>query len=154
MVEVEFIEDTRDGKPKLLDVNTRPFGWHALCIASGLDLPWMQYGHAVGRRPSRVVPQYGRRWIRLLTDVPAGAQLIRGGHMSPVHYIRSLRGKNVFSVLDRNDPLPAAGDMAVAGLRLVKAMARRRGPRTFAARPDATRLGSSRTANIGGAPPA
>ncbi len=37
MVEVEFIHDSRDGTPKVLDVNPRPWGWHALCIACGLD---------------------------------------------------------------------------------------------------------------------
>jgi predicted ATP-grasp superfamily ATP-dependent carboligase len=131
MVEVEFIEDQEDGKSKLLDVNPRPFGWHTLCIACGLDLPWMQYGYAIGRRPGRVLPRYGPRWVRILTDIPAGAQCIRAGLMSPVEYIRSLRGATVFSVLDPRDPLPAFGDMIVAAWRLVRVLLRRelRGPR-------------------------
>ena len=119
MVEVEFIEDRRDAAPLLLDVNPRPFGWHTLCIACGLDLPWMQYGYALGRHPGRVHPRYGPRWVRLLTDLPAGMQSIRGGGLSPLDYVRSLGGELVFSVLDLRDPLPAAGDLAVAVRRLL-----------------------------------
>jgi len=119
MVEVEFIEDPSDGAMKVLDVNPRPFGWHTLCIACGLDLPWMQYGYALGRHPRRVLPQYGLRWIRLMTDLPAGAQGVRAGTITPLQYVRSLRGKTVFSVLDVRDPLPAAGDLMVALSRLL-----------------------------------
>jgi len=124
MVEVEFVEDSRDGEPKLLDVNPRPFGWHTLCIASGLDLPWMQYGHALGRPQRRVAPRYGLRWIRLLTDVPAGIQAMRAGLTTPLQYLRTLRGKKVFSVLDLRDPLPAAGDLVVALARVLHLVVR------------------------------
>ncbi len=137
MVEVEFIQDERDGVPKLLDVNPRPFGWHTLCIACGLDLPWMQYGYALGRRPAHVMPCYGACWIRVLTDVPAGVQRIRAGLMSPLDYIRSVRGDMVFSVLDLRDPLPAAGDLVVAIARLVRAVASRRWARGSGLRADA-----------------
>jgi len=115
MVEVEFIQDRRDGRPKLLDVNPRPWGWHTLCIACGLDFPAMQYDHALGRPIPRLVPRYGSRWIRLLTDVPAGFQHVKAGTMTPGAYIRSLfAGKTVGSVFDARDPLPAAGDLVVA----------------------------------------
>jgi len=140
MVEVEFIEDQRDGKPKLLDVNPRPFGWHALCIACGLDLPWMQYQYALGRRPGRVHPRYGPRWVRILTDVPAGVQRIRAGLMSPLEYLRSLRGEMMFSVLDLHDPLPAVGDLMVAVGRVLRAMATRRWARGQRLREEAARV--------------
>ncbi len=39
MIEVEFKYDIRDGQYKLLDINTRPWGWHTLCIACGIDFP-------------------------------------------------------------------------------------------------------------------
>jgi D-aspartate ligase len=126
MVEVEFIEDPSDGAMKVLDVNARPFGWHTLCIASGLDLPWMQYGYALGRHPRRVLPRYGLRWIRLMTDLPAGAQAVRAGIITPLQYVRSLRGKNVFSVLDVRDPLPAAGDLMIGLFRLLHLVEPRR----------------------------
>jgi predicted ATP-grasp superfamily ATP-dependent carboligase len=128
MVEVEFIQDRRDGRPKLLDVNPRPWGWHTLCIACGLDFPAMQYAHALGRPVPRLAPRYGPRWIRLLTDVPAGWSYIKAGAMTPGAYFRSLfAGRTVGSVFDLTDPAPAAGDLAVAMSRVTKALVRRQG---------------------------
>jgi D-aspartate ligase len=122
MVEVEFIGDSRDGEYKLLDVNPRPWGWHTLCIASGLDFPLMAYELALGRSPAAAMPSYGRRWIRLVTDAPAGVQSIRAGKLTPGAYLRSLWGRNVFSVVDLRDPLPAAGDIAVVMGRVLRGL--------------------------------
>jgi len=141
MVEVEFITDSRDGEPKLLDVNPRPWGWHTLCIASGLDFPLMTYELAHGRLPAAAAPVYGLRWIRLLTDAPAGLQAIRAGVLSPGDYVRSLWGRNVFSVLDFRDPLPALGDLAVALNRIIRSAANGRSLHDLSAHPGPTRTG-------------
>ncbi len=114
MLEVEFKLDRRDGQYKLLDINVRPWGWHSLCRACGLDFPYMQYRDLMGDAPIELRPAYGARWMRALTDVPAGLQEIRAGISTPAKYLRSLPGKTVFSVLDWRDPVPAGGDLAVA----------------------------------------
>jgi predicted ATP-grasp superfamily ATP-dependent carboligase len=146
MVEVEFIQDRRDGRLKLLDVNPRPWGWHTLCMACGLDFPAMQYDHSLGRPVPRLTPTYGSRWIRLLTDVPAGWSYIKAGAMTPAAYIRSLfAGRTVGSVFDLRDPLPAAGDLAVAVSRVTKALVRRQGLGGAAAG-----AGSARLEKLGG----
>lgn len=113
MVEVEFKRDPRDGVYKLLDINIRPWGWHTLCIACGLDLPYIQYQHMVGQPRARVAPRYGTRWIRMATDMSAGIQEMRAGMSTPWRYGRSLLGRNTYSVLNWRDPLPAFGDLAV-----------------------------------------
>jgi predicted ATP-grasp superfamily ATP-dependent carboligase len=120
MVEVEFKHDIRDGLYKLLDINVRPWGWHTLCIACGLDFPSIQYFDALGKEPLSPTPRYGYRWVRLLTDIPAGIQEFRAGITTPTTYLHSLMGKIVFSVFDWRDPLPAFGDFAVALSRLLK----------------------------------
>jgi len=114
MVEVEFKYDQRDGQYKLLDVNLRPWGWHTLCIACGLDFPYMQYRDILGDVPTPILPRYGYHWVRFLTDIPAGIQERRAGITSVRSYLRSLTGKIVFSVLDWRDPLPVVGDFVVA----------------------------------------
>jgi predicted ATP-grasp superfamily ATP-dependent carboligase len=115
MVEVEFKHDARDGLYKLLDVNVRPWGWHTLCIASGLDFPYLQYADALGWPTEPVNARYGHRWRRLLTDVPAAFQEMRQGIISPGDYLGSLlAGKTVPSVLDYRDPLPVLADLAIA----------------------------------------
>jgi D-aspartate ligase len=114
MVEVEFKQDPRDGIYKLLDINIRPWGWHTLCIACGLDLPYIQYQDVVlGQASPTLIPRYGTRWIRLATDLPAGMQELRAGMTTPWKYLRSLVGHNTYSVLNVRDPLPALGDLAV-----------------------------------------
>jgi D-aspartate ligase len=127
MVEVEFIVDRRDGQAKLLDVNPRPWGWHTLCAACGLDFPRIQYDHTLGHPVPHVAPRYGHRWVRLLTDVPAGMQSIRAGVLTPGAYVRSLvDGPTVDSVFDWRDPAPAVGDIAVAAMRVTTALAKRK----------------------------
>src|SRR5438477_5440391 len=76
IVEVEFKYDERDQQYKLLDINVRPWGWHTLCIACGLDFPYMQYCATVGQEQqlAHITPQYTYHWVRLLTDIPAGLQ--------------------------------------------------------------------------------
>jgi predicted ATP-grasp superfamily ATP-dependent carboligase len=118
MAEVEFKLDPRDGQYKLLDINLRPWGWHSLCIACGLDLPYLQYRQALGlaNEPPAAI-RYGVRWLRLLTDLPAGLQEIRAGLTTPLAYLRSLLGPTTFSVFSLTDPLPTLGDLLVALLR-------------------------------------
>jgi D-aspartate ligase len=120
MVEVEFKYDIRDGQYKLLDINTRPWGWHTLCIACGIDFPALQYYDALGQVPSSYIPRYDYRWVRMLTDIPAGIQEVRAGITTPSAYLHSLMGKIVFSVFDWRDPLPTLGDFAVALFRYMK----------------------------------
>jgi predicted ATP-grasp superfamily ATP-dependent carboligase len=118
MVEVEFKRDPRDQQYKLLDINVRPWGWHGLCQACGLDLPYLHYRDLVeGAAPTPREPVYGYSWVRMLTDLPAGLQEVRAGMTTPLAYARSLFGKTRFSVLDWRDPLPALGDLASALIR-------------------------------------
>lgn len=120
MVEVEFKHDHRDGQYKLLDVNLRPWGWHTLCMACGLDFPYIQYRDVLGDAPTSITPRYGYHWVRLLTDIPAGIQEIRAGITTGRTYLRSLTGTRniVFSVLDWRDPLPVFGDFVTALLSI------------------------------------
>lgn len=112
MVEVEFKHDPRDGMYKLLDINIRPWGWHTLCIACGLDLPYIQYQQMTGQPTPQCEPRYGVRWIRTVTDLSAGIQEMRAGINTPWNYARSLLGRNTYSVVDWRDPIPTFGDLA------------------------------------------
>jgi predicted ATP-grasp superfamily ATP-dependent carboligase len=126
MVEVEVKWDRRDGRYKLLDVNVRPWGWHRLCAASGIDFPYLQYCEALGRPLPNAMARYGLRWRRLITDLPAAMQEIRAGIITPWAYARSLIGPTVGSVSDVRDPLPVLGDTAVALARWCRLAKRRR----------------------------
>jgi D-aspartate ligase len=114
MVEVEFKRDSRDQRYKLLDINVRPWGWHTLCAACGLDFPYIVYRDAQGQPSAPISPRYGPHWVRLLTDLPAALQERKAGITTLRAYLRSLMGKTVFSVMDWRDPLPVFGDFASA----------------------------------------
>lgn len=117
MLEIEFKYDQRDEQHKLLDINLRPWGWHTLSIACGLDFPWIQYCD-VHEEPLLIqTPRYGYHWTRLITDIPAGLQEIKAGITTPGAYLRSHLGKTVFSVFAWSDPLPAFGDLGSAIVR-------------------------------------
>jgi predicted ATP-grasp superfamily ATP-dependent carboligase len=83
----------------------------------------MQYCDILGRPLPTVSPRYDYRWMRAITDLPAGAQETRAGLTTPARYLRSLLGKTTFSVWSWRDPLPALMDAssvavrAAAGLR-------------------------------------
>jgi len=51
IAEVEFMQDPRDGKFKLLEINPRIWGWHTLAIRSGADLPYILYQDLLGGEP-------------------------------------------------------------------------------------------------------
>jgi predicted ATP-grasp superfamily ATP-dependent carboligase len=106
---------------KLLDVNVRPWAWHSLCAASGVDFTQLQYLWATGRPLPAVAPVYGRCWRRALTDVPAGLQEMRAGVTTPAAYLRSWLGSRpVPSVFDPGDPVPVLGDLVVAAVRALR----------------------------------
>ena len=125
MVEVEFKYDHRVDQFKLLDINVRPWGWHTLCMACGIDFPLIQYRDALGQPPPNITPTYGYRWVRLITDIPAGIDEMRAGITRPLGYLRSLLGKTVFSVFDWRDPLPALGDFASVFSRSIRGFGRK-----------------------------
>jgi D-aspartate ligase len=119
MIEVEFKLDSRDGRYKLLDVNVRPWAWHTLCIACGIDFAYIQYCDALGQTLPAASVRYGPCWRRFITDVPAALQEIRSGTTTPWAYLRSLiTSRAVPSVFDFRDPVPALGDLALALRRL------------------------------------
>lgn len=73
IAEVEFLRDPRDGEFKLLDVNTRPWKWIGLPIASGVDLPWLAYAATVGIETEPVRRRDDLIWVSLKDYIPLRA---------------------------------------------------------------------------------
>lgn len=110
IVEIEFKQDSRDGRYKLLDVNARAWGFHILGAACGVDFPYLLYADRLGLpiEPARAKPGVG--WLRLLTDLPTALSDLAHGSMSFGTYLRSLCFTRVESVFSWNDPLPFAAE--------------------------------------------
>ena len=107
IVEVEFKRDPRDGALKLLDINPRPWRWMSLGYRAGVDFPYLLYRLARGEAVEPVRGVAGVRWVRMATDLLAGAQEIWHGATTPRGYLNSVRRPLEFSILACDDLLPS-----------------------------------------------
>lgn len=92
LVEVEFKFHAGTGHYKLLDVNARAWGWHALCRYAGVDYPYLMWRLVQGQPVEPVRGRAGVRWMRTAYDLMSALQLIRRGTLSVRDYLESLRG--------------------------------------------------------------
>jgi predicted ATP-grasp superfamily ATP-dependent carboligase len=122
LVELEYKQDPRDGRYKLLDVNPRTWGYHGLGAAAGVDFPYLlfrdQLGLPVQQEPLRARP--GVRWVRHVTDFPNAVRDIRTGRVRAGAYLRSLRGIDTEAVFSMRDPLPGLYEIALLPYLAVK----------------------------------
>lgn len=113
LVELEYKQDPRDGRYKLLDVNARTWGYHTLGRAAGVDFPYLLYRDQVGLRVEAVHARPGVRWLRWATDVPNAVRDIRAGAVRALDYARSLRRVDTEAVMSLRDPLPGLYEIAL-----------------------------------------
>lgn len=108
----EYKLDPRDSRYKLLDVNPRTWGYHSLGADAGVDFPFLLFEDQLGRPVGERRARSGRRWIRLLTDMPTGLVEIRSGSLNWRTYLRTLRF-DTEAVFSWKDPLPGLAEVAL-----------------------------------------
>lgn len=106
---VEFAHDARDGRYKLLEVNTRPPVWAGIAMTREFDMARLAYDDLVGARPQPLgTLERAATWIYLGKDVWVSAQMARRRELSlrgfAAPYLR--RGK-VRATFAADDPAPA-----------------------------------------------
>jgi len=106
LAEVEYKFDPVAGKYKLLDINTRVWGWHTLAIRAGVNLPYLLFQTMLGKPVNFSDFRDGVKWIRLLTDVPTVFSEIFKKRMGIGSYLKSFAGPREFAVLSKSDMLP------------------------------------------------
>jgi D-aspartate ligase len=120
LVELEYKRDPRDGVYKLLDVNARTWGYHALGGPAGVDFPYLLFRDQIGAPVEEALARPGVRWIRLSTDVPNALRDIWAGRLRPGEYLRSFRGIRIEAVFSAKDPLPGLYEIALLPYLAVK----------------------------------
>lgn len=102
---VEFKRDERDGRFKLIEVNGRTAMNEASAIASGIDTPWIAYRDLTGETVEEVREfEQGVKWFRVRHDLAAYRQYRREGSLSLLSWLRSYRGRKVYSTFSGDDP--------------------------------------------------
>ena len=119
----EFKRDARDGVFKLMEVNGRHNRSTSLAVRCGINFPWIQYRHLVGKEMSgHRTARSGVYWIDEFKDVPkifAGAQERSTSYSK---FFLPYIHPHVFSVFNWSDPLPflkRCGDGAKIAARLL-----------------------------------
>jgi D-aspartate ligase len=113
LVELEFKLDSRDGQYKLLDVNARTWGYHALGAAAGVDFSRMLFEDQIGEKVQPVRARPGITWIRLATDFPVGILAVLRRQLNPWAYLKSVTTFDIESVFAFEDPLPTLVETAL-----------------------------------------
>ena len=108
LVEIEYKYDARDATYRLLDVNARTWGYHALGSKLGVDFPLMLYDHVLGQSAAPKTARPGIGWVRLVTDLPATATALLHGKLSFRDYVRSMIHVRCESVFSASDPASLA----------------------------------------------
>jgi predicted ATP-grasp superfamily ATP-dependent carboligase/acetyltransferase-like isoleucine patch superfamily enzyme/CelD/BcsL family acetyltransferase involved in cellulose biosynthesis len=125
LVEVEFKQDPRDGRLKLLDVNARVWGWHSVGEDAGVDFPYLAWRLAQGLEVPRVQGRAGVRWVRLSMDMAASFPEILARRTSLRTYVRTLRGHHSGPIAAADDRLPALAEIPILAWRTVRRTAAR-----------------------------
>ena len=120
---VEFKRDPRDGKPKLIEINTRAVRTSMLAIAAGVDFPYIAYQDCVS--PGTVKPSLkGKvpvRWVHLLSELRAAGALITSGQLSFWQWLKGFMGKQiVVAEFSWDDMVPALLFWAYAATEVAK----------------------------------
>lgn len=120
LVEVEFKLDPRDGQFKLLDVNARTWGYHALGTHAGVDFTGLLYADQLSEKivPCRGLP--GFSWVRLLTDLPTGCLDVAAGRLRARDFWHSVRNAHIEAVFAKEDPMPGLVEFALIPYLAVK----------------------------------
>ena len=118
--EVEFMQDPRDKRYKLIEVNPRVWGWHTLAIAAGINLPYLLYQDMIGEKIEVPTSCKQVKWVRLTTDIPTVFLEIVKGKMKIRDYLSSMKGDKTDAVLSLEDPLPFLAEIALIPYLWVK----------------------------------
>ena len=120
LAHVELVRDPRDGRLKLLEVNTRPPIWAGIATGPELGMARVAYDDLCGAAssPERTLTE-DLTWVYLAKDVWVSAQMARRRELHPREFLRHyLRRKKARAVFAADDPRPALASLGYLRSRL------------------------------------
>ncbi|MEA2527730.1 MAG: D-aspartate ligase [Thermomicrobiales bacterium] len=104
---IEFKRDSRDGKPKMIELNVRFSAQIIHSTDCGMNFPLIQYLDLAGRTPPpQTTYKTGVRWLSSVGDLRSGWEHMRSGQLSPWSWLRSWAGARSFAVFALDDLKP------------------------------------------------
>jgi len=129
IVDIDFRYDSRDGKYKILDVNSRIGSTFRLFVSpTGMDVARALYLDLTGQDVPVSALAAGRKWMVEDLDLVAALGYWREGALNLREWLKSLRGVEEFGFFAFDDPLPLLLMLRADGrelLRLTRAPAER-----------------------------
>jgi predicted ATP-grasp superfamily ATP-dependent carboligase len=104
---IEFKRDSRDGTPKMIELNARFSAQIIHSTDCGINFPLIQYLDLAGRTPApQTSYRTGVRWLSAVGDLRSGWEHLRDGQLTPWSWLRSWTGARSFAVFAADDPKP------------------------------------------------
>ena len=128
---VEIKRDAVTGRHLIIEPNIgRPTGRSAIAERGGVELLLSAYRDALGQElPAATEQRYGGvKWIYWRHDIQSAVVHARRGELTPLAWLRSVRGPRIEAVGSRRDPGPFVADLlgaiGAAGRALVRRLGR------------------------------
>jgi predicted ATP-grasp superfamily ATP-dependent carboligase len=132
IVEVEFKFDPRDKRYKILDVNPRPWGWHTLGNAAGIEFVYRLWCQKVGAEPPPAATRRSAAWLREITDPLSIAKSAnRGAEVKKLFKAVATR-RMTLAAFSLRDPVPFFAELVLWASRGVS---RQKKAKDFLAKP-------------------
>ncbi len=107
LMDADIRRDPRDNKFKFIEINAR-VGWQSsLAMRCGVNLSYLAYMDAIGKDNKTTPPQReGIKWLYMFDDLRSSAMSMLRGQLSPISYMKSLRGEKEYAIFAWDDPYP------------------------------------------------
>lgn len=114
IVGVEWKHDPASGEYKLIEINARATNAVGLPMACGVDLPYMAFADAIGKRVQPATRwRTGVKWLWFTEDLWAARELYRSRELGLRAWLQSLRGEKTYAVYARDDLRPLFVELGV-----------------------------------------
>jgi predicted ATP-grasp superfamily ATP-dependent carboligase len=104
---IEFKRDARDGKYKLIEMNTRFGLWDVLASKCGIDIAYIAYCDTIGGKKLQMYEfKTGIKWVSMYRDTKALIDYRKEGSLTIAKWLRTLYGKKLWAVFAWDDLRP------------------------------------------------